>query len=155
MHPDHNYVPMDADPGAHPLYTPEERCIFGPYDKGDGTLVYADPMRVRRRLKAMLDGNPEKVLAQATQTDVPQFASEATDRVLAAAVYALDLVPFDATTGAGATEDMVVGVLNSFLAFEAEKKTTEPSCPTWPPPTESEPWPGEGDPPSESTTCSG
>lgn len=118
------------------LYTPEERGIFGPYDPGDGTPVYADPIRVRRKLSAYLDGRWEIVFGQMVQKDNPLLADEARDRVLAAAVAALELVSFDRSTGQGLTEDRVVAVLNDFLAFEEQKKTTGGTMPTLQPSTE-------------------
>jgi len=130
-------------PGA-PTY--ETRRVFGPYDRGDGVGTYADPIRVHRRLKAMLDGDPARVIAQ-SRAEVAVVAMEAKDRVLAAAVRALDLLPFDPATGQGATEDQVVEALNAYLKWEEETRDFFASSPTPAPSSAAPPSPSGASPP--------
>lgn len=132
--------PWDADPDSmppaddepHPLYSEKERRIFGPYDRdGTGRGVYADPVRVKRRLTAALDGDPHSAVAR-TRSEQAQVASEATDRLVPAVCYALDLQYLDPETGAGLCEDEVISVLNAFFEFEEGLKknaVTSPGSP--------------------------
>lgn len=112
------------------MYAEQERLIFGPFDRGDGHQVYADPIRVRRRLTRLLDGDPRRALAACRGPD-PGLALEAEERVFAAAIQAFDLVPFDPATGQGLREDGIVAVLNAFLSWEEAQRDffgTSPTC---------------------------
>ncbi len=113
------------------MYTESERQIYGPYFSGV-TAVYADPIRVRRLLTDLLDGNPGKALA-ALAGPIPELRIEATERVLRAVVVAFGLVAFDPTTGQGLREDEVKGRLDDFLAWWAEVKKKPATSPTSPP----------------------
>ncbi len=113
------------------MFTEQERQIFGPYDRGDGQEVFADPLRIRRRLRDLLDGDVAKAVAR-TKGEIPALRLEAMDRLLAAAVLALDLVPFNLATGQGAKEDLIVCNLNAFLDWEEVQKKTDEGTPGWP-----------------------
>ena len=119
------------------MFTDQQRQIFGPYLRGDGTEVMADPLRVRRKLKALLDGDPKKAVEQARDPTIPVLADKAMDRVLAAAVEALDLVAFDPATGEGLDEGQVIAVLNEYIAWEEATALFFGQTPTTQPFTES------------------
>lgn len=101
----------------------ETHLIFGPYWDGAAG-VYADPYRVHRRLVAALDGRPNEYLKN-YRTD-----PEAKDRVLEAARVALDMVPFDKTTGRGATEADTEAALLAYLSFFASRGRRAATSPT-------------------------
>ncbi len=117
------------------MYTETEKQIFGPFDRGDGVMIYVDPIRVRRWLTALLDGRPGKVLETA-RCDVPLLAAEAEDRVLAASVTAFGLAAFNPATGEGLREDGIRAILNSFLAWWSDLKKKVERTPTSPPSSE-------------------
>lgn len=144
-------VPADDDP--HPLYSVDERRIFGPYQKGDGTTIYADPVRVYRRLVAALGGNVAKAIEQANNP-VEEVACEATEKVVAAAVFALNLVGFDETTGHGLRDDEVIDTLNRFWAWCAAQKKTAGTSPTSPTSSPASSADGHPMPPTSDCGCS-
>jgi hypothetical protein len=122
------------------MFTEAQRAIFGPYPRGDGTSLHGDPIRIRRRLVHALEGDLNRWLAE-YRCDIEPLAFAAAERLLAATVEAFDLIPFDPLSGVGASDDEVLGVLASFLAFEESKKKTASNSPTGVPPTDRGPSP--------------
>lgn len=121
------------------MFTPQERLIFGPYFNG-AEQVYADPIRVYHRLVAALDGDPNAWLKRFGEP----LDTEARDKVINAAGWSLEMVPFDKKTGQGATEAEVETVLRGYLEWlrgnvrpEANSATSSPpspACSVAPPP---------------------
>lgn len=129
------------------MYEENERLIYGPFDRGDGIHVFADPVRVKRRLTKLLDGQPGKVIRRSRDETAPELALEAEERVIAATARAFDLIPFDPETGGGVRDDQAIALLNDFLSWLDQKKTSAATSPTWPPPT----GPGSSDPAAPTT----
>lgn len=125
------------------MFSDTERAIFGPYFNGIQT-VYADPIRVHRRLYAKLDGDPNKWFERMRvrkdeqgnplpeDQQVPlQERNSAKERVLEAGLYALDITPFDPVSARGATENDIMAALRAYLEFRAKKKVSgqmQPPC---------------------------
>ncbi len=124
-----------------PLYSEEERTApenaFGPYFDGQRER-YADPIRVKRVLNALLGGDTQKAVER-TCHEVPQVAIEAMDRLVEAACLALELVPFDSATGQGMNEISVIETYNAYIAFVKKKSVIGQGTQTWPTATESPP----------------
>lgn len=91
----------------------QQRNIF-PYHNGERQ-VYGDPLKIRRRLNARLDGNLNKALSE------KDLSPDHYERVLDAVVFAFDLIPFDPETGKGAQEEVVVRALKAFLDWLQKK----------------------------------
>jgi hypothetical protein len=116
------------------MFTDRERLIFK-YHDGERD-VFADPLRVRRLFAHALDGEPNRYLERIQENAAAEpVAFEAMERVLAATCQAFGLTPFDPATGAGCTEEKILGVLCAFQAWEDQKKTTSATTPVWPPPS--------------------
>lgn len=111
------------------MFTDAEREIF-PYFNGKQN-VMGDPMKIRRRLYNRLGGDPNTVLNEA-RSDIPEVKDKATERLMAAVVYAFDMVPFNPQTGEGALEKHCNAALNSFVAWIEEKKNPVESLLTSP-----------------------
>jgi hypothetical protein len=107
------------------MYAPHERLIFGPFDRGDGRATYADPIRAYRRLCAALGGEPNKWITKSNEGD-----NAAREKVIDAAGWALEMVPFDKETGQGATEGLVYTNLRAFLGFVLGNWPRAASLPT-------------------------
>lgn len=93
------------------MFTDQQRTIFGPYFNGQEE-VYGDPLKIHRRLCHALGGDPNAVIAEANKGD-----NDARERVLDAAGWSLEMVPFDKRTGQGATEEVVDQALRQFLEW--------------------------------------
>jgi hypothetical protein len=113
------------------MFTEQQRRIFGPYHDGEKE-VYADPLKVYRRLHYQLEGVPNKTIKDTRSEDL-HVRTEARDKLVAAAVYAFDLVPFDAATGKGVLTEDVEKVLADYLEWlekngsrEAKQRTSSP-----------------------------
>lgn len=116
------------------MFNEAERRIFGPYFNG-AEMVFADPIRVHRRLHFMLDGETNKYLAlYRSENEVERY--QAKEKLLPAAIYALDMVPFDPKTGQGSLEQDVMAALRAYLEFMDEKKEVGPILPTCSQPTQ-------------------
>lgn len=128
------------------MFSENERQIFGPYFNGERS-VYADPIRVHRRLYYKLDGEPNRyfqrlhILKDSEGNPLPpekqvpeaeRFAAK--ERVLEAAAYALDMLPFDPTSARGATENDIMAALKMYLEFRQSKKVNGPIPPSCSPP---------------------
>lgn len=127
------------------MFDAAERKIYGPYDRGDGVHVWADPVATRRELVHQLGGDLDQVLADYHSPAEPQ-AYAATKALAAATVAALGLMPFSPETGCGLTEDEVLAELGRFFDFEEAKKKSVPtsSTPTSSPPSPRGPSPAAG-----------
>lgn len=115
------------------MFPLEARQIFGPYCNGEKQ-VFADPIRVYRRLHHALDGDPNRYLREQKCED-RDTAFKAKERLIAAAVYAFEMQPFDACTGQGVLEEDVLPTLKAYLEYMKAKKEKGPTLPTFSPPT--------------------
>lgn len=102
------------------MFPESKRQIFGPFFNGEKE-VFADPLRVYRRLQVQLDGDANKYLEQSRSEDF-SLAFHAKERIIPAALFALELVPFDPKTGKGTLEEDCIRVLNAYLEFMDEVK---------------------------------
>jgi len=102
------------------MFPPEARRIFGPFCNGESQ-VYADPIRVYRRLHFALDGDPNKYLRDRRSED-QEVAFKAKEHLISAAVYAFEMKPFDPTTGQGVLEENVLPTLKAYLEYMDAKK---------------------------------
>ena len=93
------------------MYTEEQRRVFGPFWDGSCN-VYRDPIRVHRRLVHALGGEPNEWLSKFHTGDY-----DAVEKVIQAAGWALEMIPFDYVTGDGATEAEVEDALRSYLGW--------------------------------------
>lgn len=98
--------------------------------------VYADPLAVYRKLFAALDGDPDAVLGKAAHED-PAVHLPARGQLSEAVRKAFDMAPFDAKTGAGATESDCLAAVWSFCHWLEERKKKAASTPTCAPPSAS------------------
>jgi hypothetical protein len=101
------------------MFTDTERAIFQ-YFNGVKN-VFGDPLKIRRRLYNLLGGDPNEVLNQANN-GVPEVKDKATEKLMAAVIYAFDMVPFDKESGKGALEYDCRAALDSFVKWIEEKK---------------------------------
>lgn len=92
------------------------------YHTGAGR-AYADPIAVYRRLWIECGGSPQDLLAS-SESEAQPLAVPATEKLIGAVRRSFALVPFDSSTGRGATDDHVYAVLDAFCDFLAEKKKT-------------------------------
>ena len=88
-------------------------------------VVYGDPFAIRRKIDALLEGDPNKVISD-TKHDAGSVRLAAMEKLLVAVRQAFQMVPYDETTDAGATEDMVIAAWNAFCAY-CEKKNPTPA----------------------------
>jgi hypothetical protein len=116
------------------MYTEQERRIFGPYFNGT-EVVYADPIRLKRRLDHALEGETPKWIERYNDPAHPQHY-DAQERVLAAAVWAMELRPFNPQTGEGVLEAEVEQALYGFLEYLEGKGPRAESTPTSSTPSE-------------------
>lgn len=114
-------------------YSDQDRAIYGPFFTGTGA-AYGDPIRIRRLLSDLLDGDPKKALEN-MHSPLTELRVEAVERVLRATVQAFELVPFDKTTGQGLREDEVLARLNDFLSWWSELKKNSATSRISAPPT--------------------
>lgn len=112
------------------VFSDEQRRIFGPYFNGAQNL-YADPLRVYRRLCYRLEGDPNKFIRERNSPDA-QASLPARDRLLEATAFAFDMVPFDPATGKGALTQDVEKVLRDYLEYMEKKGRRESKPPTSP-----------------------
>lgn len=107
-------------------FPPEARNIFGPVFNG-AEMVFYDPLRLKRRLQALLGSETQELLANWGHLD-------AQERFLAAVRAAFDLPPFDQVTGGGATEEVVLGLWDGYNGWlKKNGRGTPPSATTSPP----------------------
>ncbi len=111
------------------LYTDQEKRIYGPYDDGSGNVVFGDPHKINRTLVFLLDGDPNRVVDAYNNGDVAQ-QFEARNRLVAAAVEALDLKPFNKIDGSGLDEESVMKILKHFSKWMGELKKKDEPTPT-------------------------
>lgn len=90
--------------------------------------VWADPLRVERRLYAAL-GDPHAVFA-ASQSSEFVIASTALEQLVEAVRDVFRMEPFDDETGAGATEEDCRNALQALWDYLAKKKLSAAASPT-------------------------
>lgn len=115
------------------MFSDEDRQIF-PFERGDGKQAYGDPLAIHRRLNELLDYQAHEVCKNAN-SDVLPVADAAKKRLIAAAMQAFALPPFDPTTAQGCTERMALAVLTSFLHFREGLKKNGIEMPSPSPPS--------------------
>lgn len=100
------------------MFSDAEKGIF-PYNNGQSDL-YADPLAVNRKLLVAFSGDIEAAL---TAGYAPEGKTNgATQAVIDGVRDAFGMLPFDPTTGTGATDAMVLRILSNFSDFMIEKK---------------------------------
>jgi hypothetical protein len=114
-------------------FTEQDRLIYGPYSNGAAS-VHGDPLKIYRRLVHGLEGDPNTVLANIRSPE-EAVRFEATEKMIAATVFAFDLAQFDVESGQGATESQVLALVKDFLGWIEQKKKTPENSPTSPLPT--------------------
>lgn len=107
------------------MFTDNERKIFEYYD--GSARVFADPKTVSRRLTIAAGGEPDSILAawraepqMEDGKEVPGSRAarlQAEEKLVEIVRQAFEMVPFDKTTGMGATWDHCIDALNGFLEF--------------------------------------
>lgn len=110
--------------------------------------VYADPLVLRDRLFTVSLGEfwnlRDKERKIATANDDPTIIMEgikAREHLIYIGREVFQMIPFDDTTGKGATAEECLKVTDEFLTFLAQKKTKHAPPPTTSPPTASTPQP--------------
>ena len=105
-----------------------ERNIFR-YRRG-GKDAFGDPLAIRRRLTALLDGDPDATLT-ASRSPEPSVAFPAVERLRAAVCATFDLgKPFDPETGEGVMEEEWLEVLNGYTEWLEKNARTAGNLPT-------------------------
>lgn len=104
------------------MYHESERLVFGPYHRGDGVEIYADPLAVNRAIVKALKGDHNRVLAELSH-EVEDVRLEAEGQAVDAARPAFGMHPFDPETGAGVTDKEVLDVLCQFCEYLEQKKS--------------------------------
>ena len=103
------------------MYSESERAIFGPFDRGDGQQVYADPLAVYRDLVLATGGEHNRLLTESgSEDELQRLAAEG--QLIPAARQALRLVDFSLETGEGATDQQVLKILFAFTEWMSAKK---------------------------------
>lgn len=114
------------------MFTEDERRIYGPYFNG-AKEVLADPLALNRKIKALMGGNPAK-LVEDYNSGIAEVAFEAGERFFAAVREAFGLVAFDPETGDGMTESDCLKCWNDFQSWLKKKDVTDRNSPTSVPP---------------------
>lgn len=115
-------------------FSETDKTIYGPYFNGVQQ-VYGDPIRLHRRLIHGLSGEQAQVLSDIRNKEAPeQVRFEATERFLAASVFAFELAAFDPATGQGMQENAVLALAKDFLGWIKKKEPSTPTAPTCAPP---------------------
>lgn len=123
--------------------------IFGPYDRGDGKQVYADPFEIDAALREAMQADYSEVQRQAV-SDEPG-ALQAKKKLVMGTRKAFGLAPFDPQTGRGYTGARVIEVWNAWADYCVKKNGNPGTGPTSPPPASAP----QTTPPSPSGSASG
>jgi len=115
------------------MFTDKERKIFKYHD---GTKdVYADPLAMNRKLRALMAGNPEKVVAAYNGDD--DIAADAAAEVFFPAIAeAFQVTRFNRLTGEGFVDEDLLKLWEMFQAWLLEKKNRAANSPTSSTPSE-------------------
>lgn len=105
-----------------------------PYHNGV-EMVYGDPLGIRRKLTLDLGGDINAAIAKLSSEDAIE-AAEAGDRVLVALRSALGMVPFDISTGVGATDEDCYAAFDAWIDYEEKKNQRAAISPISSQPTE-------------------
>lgn len=106
-----------------------ERAVFGPYLDGE-KMRYGDPLAISRRLNQAAGGDVNRVIEDDRSED-PAVSGPAREKLLAAARFALEMVPFDILTGRGAQEGDIMAALRLFLEWVQKKSENTPPSLTY------------------------
>lgn len=114
-------------------WTEAERQLFR-YEDADGHPRFADPLVLDRRMANLV---PDwSALAADANSDDDDRCERAMKKLRIAACAAFDLgQPLDGRTGEGVTDRTWLRVLNEFVVWSRQKKTTTAASPNSPPPT--------------------
>lgn len=113
-----------------------DRKIF-PYQRS-GQPAFGDPLALRRRLTALLQGEVDQVL-QDSHSKEASLALPAVERLRWAVCEAFELgQPFDSTTGQGVLEEEWMGVLSAYTEWLEKNALSVENSPTPAPSTVSE-----------------
>lgn len=113
------------------MFSASEMKIFA-FNNGTAD-VFADPLAINRALARLLDGIPDKVVAD-TRADNLLAAADATEKLTTAVRTAFGLPAFSTTDGSGMTDEMVIAVWNQFQDWLDAKKKRDDSSRTFAPP---------------------
>lgn len=120
------------------MFSEAERRIFQYFD-GAGA-VWGDPLALERALLSCLGPDAGRVLEEANSPD-NLLALAATGQLVEGIRTAFSMVPFDPSSGAGATEAMCLDALEALYDCLDAKKKPAVNLPISPPPTASFPDP--------------
>ncbi len=120
----------ESTPVEEPART--DRDLFGPFDKGDGGHAWADPLYITRQMWLGTQGRLDELLRlmASEKEEESIMAWQAQDDVVNAARFAFAMLPFDPETASGATDDLVLDVLDEWAAYCEKKNPTFASSPT-------------------------
>lgn len=94
--------------------------VFGPYWNG-AKEVFADPFKTQSLLWVKTGGRIGDLISD-YNSDNPAAKADATLKLAYAAREAFSLAEVDVDTGEGVTQDLVIELLRTFLAWTNEKK---------------------------------
>lgn len=119
------------------MFRAEDRMVFAYPDYKTGKPVYADPLDIRRKLIYATKGKFDDFLAQQDPEKTPEKEewerAAAEEALIKAAIFAFDFKPIDPQTGEGVTQAHMRDVLQLYLQWVDQKKTTTEASPTTPP----------------------
>lgn len=106
--------------------------IFAYYDGARDR--HGDPLAIYRRLVRACDGDPER-LQEDAESEIPQVASEAEERLMQAVRVAFEMAPFDPVApdpaNAGATDEDCYAALRAYADYLEKKSQTDAYSPTF------------------------
>lgn len=117
------------------LFTDDERRVYGPYHDGEKAR-FGDPFKINRTLIHLLDGEPNKVIAEYNSKEQSPLKFEATGKLAKAAVQAFELIPFDIIKGKGSKETDALTILFDFMKWCSKKKESQEPTQTSSPPSD-------------------
>lgn len=109
-------------------FTEQQRLVYGPYPRPDGTEGWADPLLTHRHLNALLDGDIPRAVRE-LRSENAGIRFQATAACAAAACEAFGLAPFDPTSGQGTPSPCALALLADFLAWVAAQKKSGVTTP--------------------------
>jgi len=109
------------------MFDERERKVFK-YHDGEKD-VWADPLAMSRKLRALMGGNPEKIVTQ-YNSDVQMDSDNAAEVFFPAIAEAFQVKRFDRLTGDGFTDEDLLKTWEMFQAWLEAKKKRDANLPT-------------------------
>ncbi|OAI39612.1 hypothetical protein AYO40_01220 [Planctomycetaceae bacterium SCGC AG-212-D15] len=119
------------------MFEGKERKVFK-YHNGISD-VWADPLALNRKIRALMNGDPAKVVAN-YNSDNQNESDAAAELFFPAIARAFEVAPFDKATGEGFVDEDLLKLWEMFQSWLDEKKKKEESSRTSVPPTAPQ-WP--------------